>query len=131
MILKKVKDGGPNSPVDGYFLCEFKSLFSIVLLKFNKGRREEFHTHAFNALTWFISGELYEEDYLSESLTYKYTRSLIPKYTRKDKNHRVLALKDSWCISVRGPWAKTWTESNKITGKTTTLTHGRKVVSID
>lgn len=128
MILKKAKDGGPQSPVDGYFLCEFKSLFSIVLLKFTKGRREEFHTHAFNALTWFISGELYEEDYRSESLTYKYRRSLIPKYTSRNKNHRVLALKDSWCISIRGPWAKTWTESNKTTGKEITLTHGRKVI---
>ncbi len=32
-ILKKRKDGGKTSPVDAYFLCEFKSLFGIALLK--------------------------------------------------------------------------------------------------
>ena len=55
--LSKTKDGGPKSSV------EIKSIGSIALLKFNKGGRKEFHTHAFNALTWFIAGSLKEEMY--------------------------------------------------------------------
>jgi len=45
-LFQKAKDGGPESPVDGYFLIEIKSLFSIALLKFNNGGRENYHTHA-------------------------------------------------------------------------------------
>lgn len=50
-ILSKSYDGGPDSGVDGYWLIEIKSWFSIVLLHFNPGTREAFHNHAFNALT--------------------------------------------------------------------------------
>lgn len=57
-FLVKKKDGGPESPVDAYFLVELKGLFSIALLKFNKGCREAFHSHAFDAWTWFLSGDL-------------------------------------------------------------------------
>ena len=126
LCFSKVKDGGPNSPVDGYFLFEIKNLCSIALLKFNKGCREEFHTHAFDALTWFLWGDIEEED-VSGS-TYKYTRSFFPKITKKSKNHRVKASADSWCFTIRGPWDKTWTEYNKDTDITTTFTHGRKVI---
>ena len=125
-LFSKVKDGGPTSPVDAYFLVEIKGLFSVAVLKFNKGSREEFHTHAFNALTWFIKGDLLEED--SSGDFYIYSKSLLPKLTRKLKNHRVLALKDSWCITLRGPWELYWTEYNKTLDTTTVLTHGRKVV---
>lgn len=131
ILFKKVKDGGPDSPVDGYFLFEFKSLFSIVLLKFNKGYREAYHTHAFNAITWCISGYMIEDKFESNDSAYIYKPSVKPKITKRDNNHRVIALKDSWCISIRGPWAKTWTENNAKTGVKTVLTHGRKVVSID
>lgn len=122
-ILQKVKDGGPESPVDAYILCEFKSLFTIALLKFNKGSREAYHTHAFNALTWFLEGKMTEVD-ISQQYQ-KYKRSLVPKFTSKDKNHRVVAHKDSWALTLRGPWENTWTETLK--DKVTTFTHGRKV----
>jgi len=125
-FLTKMKDGGPNSPVDGYFLFEIKWLCSIVFLRFNKGRREAFHTHAFNAFTWFIKGDMEEED-VKGSL-YKYSRGILPKITRRSKYHRVKATEDSWCISLRGPWYNTWTEFNPLTVKTTILTHGRVVV---
>lgn len=59
-FLFKSKDGGPDSNVVGYWLVESKKLFSIVLLCFNKGSREAFHNHAFNAISWVISGRLDE-----------------------------------------------------------------------
>lgn len=126
ILFKKVKDGGQDSPVDGYVLVEIKGLFSIAVLKFNKGRREAFHTHAFNAFTWFVKGNLVEED--ASGALYSYKRSLLPKITRKLKNHRVEALEDSWCFTLRGPWELYWTEYDKELEVTTVLTHGRKIV---
>jgi hypothetical protein len=128
-IFYKGKDGGPQSPVTGYWLIEIKGLFSIVLLKFNQGCREAFHNHAFNALTWFIKGDLLEErlDESKNKTTFTaYKRSIIPKITKRDNFHRVWAQKTSWCLSIRGPWSKTWNEYKD--GKLTTLTHGRKII---
>lgn len=90
-IFRKSKDGGPESPVDAYFLCEFKNFFTVALLKFNRGMRENYHTHAFNAFTWFIKGDLIEENF--DGTTHIYKRAIMPKYTSKNKNHRVKALK--------------------------------------
>lgn len=39
-LFKKMKDGGKESTVTGYWLIECKSLFSIVLLKFEGDSRE-------------------------------------------------------------------------------------------
>lgn len=123
-LLSKAKDGGPKSPVDAYFLIELKGLFSIALLKFNQGGREAFHTHAFDAWTWFLKGDLVEEDISGDIRVYR--RSLIPKVTLKSKNHRVKANKDSWCLTIRGPWESTWTET--LNNKLTTFSWGREVL---
>lgn len=126
-VLEKAKDGGPDSPVDAYFLLEIKGLLSIALLKFNEGGRENYHTHAFDALTWFLFGNLIEEDISGD--TYKYKFSILPKITKRDKNHRVKANKDSWCLTFRGPWRDYWTEDNPNTKETITFTHGRVEIS--
>ena len=59
-FLFKAKDGGPESKVTGYWLIESKRWFSIALLRFDEGSREAFHTHAFNAISWVLWGELLE-----------------------------------------------------------------------
>lgn len=123
-FFSRSKDGGPESPVDAFFFVEIKSLFSIAVLRFNYGSREAFHTHAFNALTWFIRGDLVEQDVNGDYYVYK--RSILPKLTRRTKNHRVIAVETSWCFTLRGPWQKTWTETKD--GKSIVLTHGRKRV---
>lgn len=125
-LLTKCKDGGPESPVDAYFLIEWKGVFSVALLKFNKGRREAYHTHAFHALTWFLFGELEEQQFGRSSKKYK--RGFLPKVTKRDNLHRVKAYKNSWCITLRGPWRDTWTEYCETSNKLTTLTHGRIVM---
>jgi hypothetical protein len=118
------KDGGPESPVDAFFIIESKRFGSIVLLRFNAGGREAYHTHAFNALTWFITGDMVEQDI--DGVLYTYKRSMFPKYTAKTKNHRVRAYRTSYCVSIRGPWASTWTEDTDT--HHTVLTHGRQIV---
>lgn len=128
-LFQKGKDGGPDSPVDGLYLIEIKPLFSIVLLKFNKGRRENFHTHAFNALTWFIGGSLEEEKINGEK--YEYKRSFLPKITTRENNHRVKANKDSYCLTFRGPWVDFWTEDNKEENEKIFFTNGRKILKTE
>lgn len=120
------KDGGPDSHVTGFFLIEIKSLFSVVILKFAKGTREAFHSHAFNALTLWLSPA-----YVCEEFPYadfRFWHDFTWKYTPRDLMHRVRALVDSYAISFRGPWKKTWQEYLTNTGNTVTLTNGRKLV---
>ena len=127
-LFKRMRDGGPESPVIGYFLIEVKSLFSVVLLHFG-GTREAFHSHAFNSLTFWLSGQVEEviktgEGY--ERLTWKAGQV---KYTRRSTMHKVLSGNGAWAVSFRGPWAKTWKEYLPEENKFITLTHGRKVVA--
>lgn len=126
-LLESAPDGGKDSPVTAYFLFECKSVGSIALLRFNKGGREAFHTHAFTALTWFLWGTMEEHDI--DGTVYKYTRSILPKLTWKTKNHTVQAMETSWCLTIRGPWDRTWTEH--LNGVKTRLAWGREVVPND
>lgn len=126
-LFQKVKDGGPESPVDAYFLIELKGLFSVALLKFNEGHRESYHSHAFDALTWFLSGELVEDNLHAHPERYR--RGILPKVTPRSQMHRVKAYKDSWCLTLRGPWNDKWQEYNPDTKMFTVLTNGRKIVS--
>lgn len=124
----KSKDGGPESNVTGYWLIESKSLFSVALLKFSKGSRDAFHTHAFNSVSWVLSGWLFEE--LLHTYVGKYLEpSILPVYTSRNRMHRVHGLlKTSWILTFRGPWSKTWQEY-KDNISFTTLINGRKIVT--
>lgn len=123
-FFKRSHDGGKDSGVEGLFLVEIKSLFSIVLLSFNKGSREAYHSHAFNALTWWVRGSVVE--YHVDGREIEWTPSIIPKLTRKNCFHKIYALRKSYAISFRGPWDKTWQE--KRNNEIVTLTHGRTLV---
>jgi hypothetical protein len=122
----KGKDGGPESCVDGFWLVEIKGLFSVLLLRFNDGAREAFHTHAFNAFTWFLWGDLTEE--FQDAEPRKYKRRLIPKLTPRSLLHRVSSKGTSWVFTLRGPWAETWQEWFPEDDRYVTLTHGRKEI---
>jgi hypothetical protein len=125
-LFYKKPDGGKDSGVTGYFLIEWKVLFSIGILHFKKGTREAYHNHAFNALTWWLSGDVTEER-LNASYRY-YKPSLKPKYTSRDNFHKVLAHKDTYALTFRGNWNDTWKEFKE--SKFITLTHGRKEITI-
>lgn len=125
-LFKKGFDGGSQSNVTGYWLIEIKPLFSIVLLRFGKGSREAYHTHAFNALTWFIKGEVEEIHNSGKRITWK--PSLKPKITKRECYHKVFAKDTTWALSIRGPWVDTWKEFRERSNKEVTLTHGRKEI---
>lgn len=126
-FLSKASDGGKKSGVTGFWLVEIKSLFSIVLLRFSKGTREAFHSHAFNALTWWLKGKVTEHHIDGKSMDWK--PSLIPKYTPRTCFHKVHADETTYALSFRGPWATTWKEYLPQTKETVTLTHGRKRIN--
>ena len=125
-------DGGKDSGVTAYFLIEWKVLFSIGILHFKEGTREAYHNHAFNALTWWLNGSVLERHYSdSETTLYslptkKFKPSLKPKITKRDCFHKVIANKDTWALTFRGPWRDTWNEFKQ--NKLITLTHGRKII---
>lgn len=123
-IFYKKPDGGEKSGVTGYFLIEWKCAFSIGILKFNKGSREAFHNHAFNALTWWLKGSVTEERH--DGGTKDFGPSFRPKYTPRDNCHRIIAKEPTYAFTIRGPWLDYWHE---IAGKVQTVfTHGRQVV---
>ena len=121
-------DGGKDSPVLGYWILEIKWIFSIVLLKFNPGTRENYHSHAFNAFTWFLSGSVTEECVNPDkTLTSRnWFPSIWPKYTPRENMHKVYTRNDkpAWALSIRGPWRNVWTEYNIVADRTTFLKSG-------
>lgn len=120
-LFKRSYDGGADSGVTGYWLIEAKNLFSIVLLRFSEGSREAFHSHAFNALTWWLKGSVTEQFVNGGEKRWK--PSITPKWTPRNCYHKILADEVSWAISFRGPWSKTWKEMKN--GREKILTHGR------
>lgn len=128
-FLSKAKDGGPDSNVTGYWLVECKSLFSIVLLRFDKGSREAYHNHAFSAISWILKG-LIKEDLIHSNIPKYLSPRVLPVYTSRKCFHKVTGITDTtWVLSFRGPWNKHWREYSPITGTFTTLTNGRKIVN--
>jgi hypothetical protein len=121
-IMRLRKDGGPESRVWGYFLLAIKPLFSIVLLRFENGSREAYHSHAFNCVSWVLSGTLLETE-LDGGCTL-YRPSWRPIITKRETFHKVVSMGRTWVLSFRGPWAKTWQEHTPLGGYKT-LTWGR------
>lgn len=119
-------DGGKKSTVKGFWLFEIKSLFSIVFLKFHKGSRENFHSHAFNAVTFFIKGNVTEHHLDGRELNWR--GSFKPKFTPRNCFHKIFAHENTYAISFRGPWNKTWQEYSPVTKEFITLKEGREVV---
>ncbi len=129
-LFSKVKDGGPYSKVTAYFLIELKGLFSIGLLRFDRGSREAFHTHAFDCISWVLRGHLLET--LFRGGQKEYRPSWRPVLTRRRTFHQVFGLAPcTWVLTSRGPWVKTWREYLTDSGNFQTLSYGRRVVSTD
>jgi hypothetical protein len=130
-FFKKMKDAGTESTVTGYWLVEIKSLFSIVLLKFEGKSREAYHEHAFNCINWLLKGELHEDRMWYHTVNQisheyrNYSPSWKPFFILRRDWHKVDSNKTSWVLSIRGPWNKTWREYLPDENKERTLTHGR------
>jgi hypothetical protein len=127
-LFKVAKDGGKESPVTGLFLIEWKEVFSIVLLRFGEGSRENYHSHAFNALTFWMPLSKVKEcfpDGSSKEWRFGF------KWTPKNNMHKIETSRVSYALSIRGGWDKTWDEYNETTNSRITLSKGRKVERIE
>lgn len=137
LFMARGKDGGPRSRVDGFWVIRIKWLFTIAFLRFGKGSREAFHSHAFNSWSWLLTGGL-KEIVMGEPacscgqrcLKWNwYLPSLRPIRTLRTTLHKVYGLEDTnWVLTIRGPWADTWEELDE-QGDVVTLTHDRVEVS--
>lgn len=129
-LFHRAKDGGPQSTVTGYWLAEIKSLFSVVLLKFEDGSRDMYHSHAFDSLNWVLKGRVVEFEKLGELhiRLREYVPSWRPVVTRRSTFHKVVSQGTTWVFSLRGPWSKSWQEWDPKTEKTSTLGNGRVVL---
>lgn len=117
-ILWGAKDGGPESKVYVWGL-EIKSLFSVLLLRFAEGSREAFHSHAFNAISWVLTGQLWERFYpgmvgaLPRWTIYRPSRR--PVRTPRERLHQVRGVAPrSWVLTLRSPWRSTWRDIRKV-----------------
>lgn len=124
-IFYRKPDGGKESGVTGYFLIEWKPLFSIGVLHFKKGSREAFHSHAFNAVTFWLKGKVTEVKHPTNTQA-DFAAGLKPKYTPRENFHKVIAHEDTFALTFRGPWLDYWYEFKN--GKSVVLTHGRKIL---
>lgn len=123
-FLSLSKDGGPESHVWAYWLFEIKWLGSIVLLRFEDGSRDAYHSHAFNSVSWVLKGDgLIEHHDNSKGKVDFHQPSLLPVVTRRSTFHKVVSVGRTWVLSLRGPWAKTWREYTADGEKV--LTNGR------
>src|SRR5271156_4188694 len=109
-FFEKVKDGGPDSLVTAYVLVEIKSLFSIMVLRFG-GTREAYHSHAFNALTLWLKGRVYEfTPFMPRSDRQRPWYAGQWKYTPRGLMHKIRPIGSAWALTIRGPWENTWQE---------------------
>lgn len=122
------KDGGPESHV-WMTGIESKRFGSILLLRFEDGSREAFHSHAFNCTSVVLSGCLIEQLLVG---TYPKVVMGMPAYTKgtwirtfRHTFHQVFSLGRTWVLTIRGPWCDTWQEYLNDEDRHITLTHGR------
>ncbi|RZK43096.1 MAG: hypothetical protein EOO61_05125 [Hymenobacter sp.] len=133
-FFKKMKDGGAESTVTGYWLIEWKKAFSIALIKFQGKSREAYHSHAFNCINWLLAGKLVEDRMWHHTISkinhsfVTYLPSLKPFFIFREDFHKVDSHGTSWVLSIRGPWADKWHEWRPNEDRYVTLTHGRKEV---
>lgn len=126
-IFSHRKDGGPESHVWGYWLVAIRRLFSIILLRFEDGSREAYHSHAFNCVSWVVRGQLLEQHF--DGRQEVHSASIVPFRTRRNTYyHKVSSVGRSWVLTFRGPWAPTWREYVEVTEQHRVLGWGRKVV---
>lgn len=126
-LFRKAKDGGPESHTTGYWLIEWKRGFSIALIRFEDGSRDAYHSHAFNAVSWLLMGQLVEYIYEKGNNpgVIHYLPSWLPIVTPRTRMHMVMSKGRSWALTFRGPWAKTWNEYIPATGAAYALSDGR------
>lgn len=122
-----------------YTLFESKRLFSIIFYNWKTIKQNRFHSHAFNAIAFLLSGQ-YEEETYSVVKRNVINQWLKPRFLPRHYCHRILkAAPNTWTLVLVGPWSKYWYEffdnakevgaGNKYYECWVKYTWGRKVIS--
>jgi hypothetical protein len=119
------KDGGPESHVYMYGI-ECKRIASALVLRFEDGSREAYHSHAFNAASWVLGPGMLEEIHRNGPVAYHEPLDVV--HTTRECCHKVVSIGRTWVLTFRGPWRDTWVDIDTATMRSTTLTHGRQRV---
>lgn len=111
MFRKKRVELG-DGHIIAYTIFELKWLFSIIIYNWKTIKQNRFHSHAFPAYAFLLSGE-YEEEVIRNGVMSKRTVNqwMRPRWLPRNYTHRILTAKPgTWTIVFVGPWRKTWYE---------------------
>jgi hypothetical protein len=101
--------------VKRYTIIEIRSLFSIYIHEIETRCQDRFHTHAFNAIGWTITGGYLEEQLPSMNHTGpgKIVKVSGVRRIPRELNHRLLrALPNTNTILFTGAYSHLWTEED-------------------
>jgi len=95
-----------------FTLFEHKYLFSIIIYHWKTIKQNRFHSHAFPAIAFLLSGKYEEEVFTKAGVIHKTVNQwLKPRVLPRNYTHRILqADKRTWTIVFTGPWLKYWYE---------------------
>ena len=114
-----------------YILFEHKDLFSIIFYNWKTIKQNRFHTHAFPAYAFLLSGSYTEEQMLEDGTVINKTVNqwMKPRWLPRHYNHRILTAKPkTWTMVIAGKWHKYWFEYFDNSDTWVKYTWNRKVV---
>lgn len=117
--------------INAYVLFEWKPVFSIIVYNWLTIKQNRFHSHAFPAYAFLLSGK-YEEEVIINGNISKNTVNqwMKPRYIPRNYIHRILkADPNTWTIIFIGNWHKWWYEYFDDTKTWVKYTWGRRFVS--
>jgi hypothetical protein len=117
--------------VIAWVIFEWKLLFSIIIYHWVTIEQNRFHSHAFPAFAFLLSGSYEEERMVNGAICrHTVTQWLRPRYLPRNYTHRILkAQPGTYTLVLVGPWIKHWYEWFEDTNVWVKYTWGRRVVS--
>jgi len=95
-----------------YTLFEWKKLFSIIIYHWKTIKQNRFHSHAFPAYAFLLSGKYIEEVIENGKVVQKTVNQRFkPRFIPKKYIHRILRAEPrTWTIVFVGRWMDYWFE---------------------
>lgn len=130
-IFKKKRVELGDGHIIAYTVFEHKYLFSIIVYHWKTIKQNRFHSHAFAAIAFLLSGkyvqEVYKNGIIEENVVNQW---LSPRLLPRNYTHRILkADPNTYTIVFTGPWMKYWYEWFQDTNTWVKYGWGRKVIS--
>ncbi len=130
IIFEKKEVALGEGSVEQTIIFENKKLFSIILYKWNTIDQIRFHTHAFTAFAFLLSGWYWEKVMFKETVMTNFVNvPLVPRFLPKNYCHAIENAKpNTRTLVITGPWQKHWYEYFPDTETWVKYTWGRKKI---